>query len=270
MTYTIGSWPTSLAASPSHTTHTKPTPNPPTFPFLNLPPELRLQVYSHILPKSVRISPARPSLERSMHPWALTFVSRAIRDEVLSALYANAVFHLGFYGLERGFQRKESMAEASAAWLEGLDAALGGMVLHLVLDFKVEVRKKRVVVRKMEDLPEQECLRRANEIAHFGYNGGWARDGYGLEELRDEVGEWEVLWRSEKVREAKKDCFLDVLRFIDSQGRVVGLGKEGIWGLVAAYRDDGTKDGASRPAVGCASNRGQRGEPAPADRRLQP
>lgn len=154
------------------------------------------------------------------------------------------------------------MAEASAAWLEGLDAALGGMVLHLVLDFKVEVRKKRVGVRKTDHRPEQECLRRANEIANFGYNGGWARDGYGLEELRDEVGEWEVLWRSEKVRAAKKECLLDVLRVIDSQVTVVGLGKEGIRALVAAYRDNGTKNGY-------ASNRGQEGKPTPADRRLE-
>lgn len=177
-----------------------------------------------------------------MHPWALTFVSRAIRDEVLSVLYSNAVFHLGFHGSEPGFFRLETMAEAYVGWIEQLDVALGELVKHLVIDFEVEVRKKTIGIKKTNESREQESPRRLDEIANFGYRGGWAGFGSGQRKLRDEVGEWEVLWRTEEVRGAKKECFLGVLRAIDSQETVAGLGKEGIRGLVAAYRDYGMKN----------------------------
>ncbi|KAL8752550.1 MAG: hypothetical protein Q9199_005674 [Rusavskia elegans] len=257
MAYVHGTWPIFLA--PQNITTAKPNPDPPIFPFLNLPAELRLQIYSHVLPKSVRISPARPSLERSMHPWALTFVSRAIRDEVLSVLYSNAVFHLGFHGSETGFFRLETMTEAYVRWIEQLDVALGELVKHLVIDCEVEVRKKRVGIKKTNDNREQEWPRRLDEIANFGYHGGRARFGSGQRKLRDEVGEWEVLWRTEEVRAAKRECFLGVLRAIDSQETVAGLGKEGIRGLVAAYRDYGMKDAA------LSSKKGQQRGPTVSD-----
>ncbi|KAI4266003.1 MAG: hypothetical protein L6R38_009014 [Xanthoria sp. 2 TBL-2021] len=263
MAYAHGTWPIFLA--PQNITTAKPKPDKPIFPFLNLPAELRLQIYSHILPKSVRISPARPNLERSMHPWALTFVSRAIRDEVLSVLYSNAVFHLGFHGAETGFLRLETMTEAYVSWIEQLDEALGALVKHLVIDFEVEVRKKTIGIKKTDDSREEESPRRLDEIAYFGYHGGWARFGSGQRKLRDEVGEWEVFWRTEEVRAAKKECLLGVLRAIDSQETVVGLGKEGIRGLVAAYRNYGMKNVALPSAGDDASKKGQRRGPTPSD-----
>ncbi|KAL9630419.1 MAG: hypothetical protein Q9204_004730 [Flavoplaca sp. TL-2023a] len=208
----------------------------PTFPFLALPAELRLQIYSHILPSSVRISPARPNLEKSMHPWALTFVSRKIREEVLTMLYAKTEFHLQFHGKGDTVMGIESMESAYEAWITNLDPELGNLIQHITIDSNLKIQKKRKAAkwRKRHRLIDDEEVYygRFRELQH---RFGWRC-------TVDVVGKWEVRWRDVDLRRVKAKAVLRVLRYIEEERTGMGLGKEGIRALVSAYRDAGWKE----------------------------
>ncbi|KAI4269416.1 MAG: hypothetical protein LQ337_007296, partial [Flavoplaca oasis] len=229
MTSTHSTYPI-LLPHPFHPLHIIPKPpNPssqhpvPTFPFLALPTELRLQIYSHILPTSVRISPARPNLEKSMHPWALTFVSRKIREEVLTTLYAKTEFHLQFHGKGSTVLGIESMESAYEAWITNLDPELGRLIQHITIDRDVKIQKK-ANWRKTHRLI-------ADEDVYYGHFRELHHRSRGRCTV-DVIGKWEVRWRDEDLRRVKARAVLRVLGCIEEQKKGMGLGKEGIRALV--------------------------------------
>ena len=227
------------SANPLHIIQNPPNPSSqypvPTFPFLALPAELRLQIYSHILPFSVRISPARPNLEKSMHPWALTFVSRKIREEVLTMLYTKTEFHLQFHGKGDTVLGIESMESAYEAWIKNLDPELGELIQHITIDSNLKIQKKKLAKwRKTHRLI-------ADEDVCYGH----FRESYHRFDRRctvDVIGKWEVRWPDENLRRIKARAVLRVLRCIEEERTGMGLGKEGIRALVSAYRDAGWKE----------------------------
>ena len=68
--------------------------------------------------------------------------------------------------------------------------------------------------------------------------------------VKDEIGNWEILWRDSKPPDTRRKRILSIAKAIDSQqstngqAATTGLGKEGIRRLVAAYNDTEVKAAA--------------------------
>ncbi|KAL8766186.1 MAG: hypothetical protein Q9209_006951 [Squamulea sp. 1 TL-2023] len=211
------------------------------FPFLTLPSELRLHIYSHVFPTSFRISPVRPSYERLVNPWALTSVCHLIRHEVLSFVYSTSIFHIHFH---------DTLTEAYEDWIEQLDERLANLVRNIVFDGDVEIKWKYPKTKLHVEREKKNDIKRQQESIQiwYGYQRGH-RSGNGLQRtLKDQIGDWEVFWQDEETRSAKSSM-LSVLTENDRQRKGTnelipcGLGKEGIRRLVAAYRSRSVNEG---------------------------
>ncbi|KAL8723881.1 MAG: hypothetical protein Q9181_007108 [Wetmoreana brouardii] len=108
-------------------------PPSPSVGFLKLPLELRQQIYSHLLPTAVKISQHRPIWERLYHPWALAYVCRQIRHEILAYFYSTATICLDLLDINRGNTQK-----AYIDWMESLDPDLAARIKKLVILGEVE------------------------------------------------------------------------------------------------------------------------------------
>ena len=107
------------------------------FPFLRLPTELRLKIYTHFLPTQVLISPPRPYYEKSCHPWALANVSRLIRDEFLSEVYSRARFVVDVRDRNRG-----KIRQAYEDWIADIHPALAARIKYLEIYVQVQVKRE--------------------------------------------------------------------------------------------------------------------------------
>ncbi|KAL8695641.1 MAG: hypothetical protein Q9201_008001 [Fulgogasparrea decipioides] len=112
-------------------------PQAPSGGFLKLPLELRQQIYRHLLPSAVKISQHRPIWERLYHPWALTYVCRQIRHEVLVYFYSTATFCLDLLDRNGGKTR-----EAYIDWMDSLDPDLAARIKKMVILGEVEVMRE--------------------------------------------------------------------------------------------------------------------------------
>ncbi|KAL8908798.1 MAG: hypothetical protein Q9171_005298 [Xanthocarpia ochracea] len=235
MPYSHSTWPVFLKAPAPCTekVHTS------AFPFLRLPAELRNQIYSCLLPTTVRISPVRPNYEKIVRTWSTASVCRQLRYEFLSRLYSTATFHV--YTTATLRLQLRSLKEAYEAWFEQLDEELGSLLGQVVFGQDMEVRRKgRGMKGWRPDLKADEYM----------YSSGPPIPDWRETAVKDEIGNWEILWRDSKPPDTKRKRILRIVKAIDSQqstnsqAATTGLGKEGIRRLVAAYNDTEVKAAA--------------------------
>ncbi|KAL8834895.1 MAG: hypothetical protein Q9170_003537 [Blastenia crenularia] len=194
-----------------------------TFPFLRLPPELRIQIYNYILPTQVIISQPRPCYEKSCHPWALANICRSVRDEYLTTFYSRARFFIHLR--DRG---RAQLREAYYDWIFDLDPYLADLIKHLVVYRVAEVEPAMDIDRTFRvDLDHAEDWFKVERLPRQ-----W-------EEHEEVLVEW--LSGEESLGSARADKQVAMLEMgingARSRGEGKGLGKEAISWLVETLLD---------------------------------
>ncbi|KAL8676997.1 MAG: hypothetical protein Q9186_006532 [Xanthomendoza sp. 1 TL-2023] len=219
----------------------KPQHTPP-FPFLSLPAELRLLVYSHLLPPCVLISPPRPAYEKSARPWAIASVSRQLRQEVLSFVYSNTIFYIGWH-----------TRAAYREWIEELDEYLGWLVNHVVVYGIVEIerlgRTKRVAKVSSEVAYPGE-RRSATRWTILGDD--YSDDSEFQRNMEEIYKDWRIRWMKRDIEgdELLLRAIIEVLEGLECRGDQrggsggFGLGKDAIRTFVDCFCDDDLSDTA--------------------------
>ena len=116
------------------------------FPFLNLPTELRIQVYNLALPKKVRVRPVAP-FAWSVNPYkdalALLRTSHQIRNEARPLLFSNSNFRIDLYD--------DVDALHFQSWIDGAGEGLISRMKGFEIGTSVEGQVVRFDVRVGED-----------------------------------------------------------------------------------------------------------------------
>ncbi|KAI4229290.1 MAG: hypothetical protein LQ349_006407, partial [Xanthoria aureola] len=243
-----------------------PQPSQAKFPFFSLPPEICFHIYGYLAPNRIHILPNakarkvpyKPWLDNEkVHPWALASVSRQFRAEIRFIVYAVSVIEIHLRGKYESKYESEARA-AYRAWITNLHEELAARIKHLVLDDLVNIDWKPdgpVPERPME-IARREMMQRLREKDERGENLleieaiTWDPLFEGPAVIV--VGNWEARWvehfprwetNSEAEDETRVERIRDELRDIEMAREavgeaVVGLGKAGIRGLVAAYWGD--------------------------------
>ncbi|KAL8766187.1 MAG: hypothetical protein Q9209_006952 [Squamulea sp. 1 TL-2023] len=229
-----------------------------TFGFFSFPPEIRLEIYTYLAPTRIRISPMRDFLEASDKPWALAFVSRQFRHELRHTTYSSVILHVETDKAVQG------ASEAYEAWISGFGENLGPLTRRLVIDRLVDIEwmpdtepvsgpkiwRKKYLSQELDGWEsEGEAINGKSITSDCGYS--WTQ----AEILTETIGDWEIryrrwLWSGTKTTPNRHiGAIKEVLATIDKRiGKrklntaVIGLCKEDIRKLVAAYRGIGDGD----------------------------
>ena len=115
------------------------------FRFLDLPPELRIQVYKLTLPKKVRVKPLAPyawKVNKYMDVLALLRTCHQIRTEARPLLFSNSAFHIDLYD--------DVDARHFGVWIDGASDGLVARMKDFKVGTAVGTRLMRVEVRAEE------------------------------------------------------------------------------------------------------------------------
>lgn len=252
-----------------------PQPSKAKFTFFSLPPEICFQIYAYLAPNRIHILPNakarkvpyKPWLDNEkVHRWPLGSVSRQFRAEIRFIVCAVSVIEIHLRGKYEYKYESEAQA-AYKAWTTNLHEELAARIKHLVLDDLVnidwkpdgpvpdrptEIARREMMQRLREKDERGEELLEIEEIAlHFDEEAK-TRDPLFEGPAVIVVGNWEATWvehfprwgtNPETEDETRVERIRDALRYIEMAREavgetVVGLGKAGIRGLVAAYWGD--------------------------------
>ncbi|KAL9632976.1 MAG: hypothetical protein Q9204_003581 [Flavoplaca sp. TL-2023a] len=213
-------------------------------PFFSLPLELRFQIYRYLCPQRIHIADSREYLpgrwgycktyptNAKTRPWAPILVSREFRREVRSVVYpiTPIVIHM----------RSKEMELAFNTWIEYLDDVVAPSVKHLCINGYIEFNY-------LPDGPitEQPFHWLEQQYQDFAF---FEDEDEAVCEDTDKIGEWKIKWlrypynnyqegKSTAREDALMDTIFDLRPFWENSGRgvLVGLGKDNIRSLVAAY-----------------------------------
>ncbi|KAI4264314.1 MAG: hypothetical protein L6R42_000571 [Xanthoria sp. 1 TBL-2021] len=99
--------------------------------FFSLPAELRNQIYKHLIPNRIHISPPQDVQEQiCTKPWALVSVSRKFREEVRAVTYPPTPIDIYLSELVE--------TVAYETWIEGLPEGLEESIRHIGIDQYVD------------------------------------------------------------------------------------------------------------------------------------
>ncbi|CAD6584567.1 MAG: hypothetical protein ASARMPRED_001804 [Alectoria sarmentosa] len=128
-----------------------PQPSDEGFRFLDLPTELRLQIYRTLLPPRVRVRPLSPfarKLSENTDRLALLRTCRQIRTEARALLFRDSAFHIELFD--------EVCAAHFRAWVDGAGDGLVGRMKGFAIGGRVGTEFVRFEVRVEEEEEEEE------------------------------------------------------------------------------------------------------------------